>query len=146
MEQSARLFNCTNCYCHNYICSKCDRGHIYCKKCAALARGKSQRAASKTYQSTRQGKLNHAKRQQIYHQRQTSKMKNMTHHTSTDLLHSLPSIKPDLLIILKNTAAITTKSSITCDFCSCNCSNFLRVNFLQHSTNKLHNVNLGQEP
>ncbi len=137
MENTARLFNCASCQYQVKICNSCDRGNIYCKKCSTLARNKSQRAASKRYQSTRKGKLNHAKRQRRYSQRQQPKTAKMTHQSS----HNLPSddllpIELDTPVIVKNTASTATKQVVICDFCSCQCNNFLRIGFLRCNLSK----------
>ena len=72
---TARLFYCALCDTQVIICSKCDRGNIYCgDECARLARLESSRAAGKRYQESYKGRLNHAARQQQYRQRQQKKM------------------------------------------------------------------------
>ena len=49
---SARLFLCAGCRLEVLICSRCDRGNIYCGKgCASEARRIAQRAAQRRYQS-----------------------------------------------------------------------------------------------
>ena len=137
MENTARLFNCASCQYQVKICNYCDRGNIYCTKCAPLARGKSQRAASKRYQNTRQGKLNHAKRQQRYSLRQQQKNVKMTYQSSNNLpSHDLLPTEPSLLAIEKNAASTATKQAVTCDFCGSQCNNFLRIDFLRCNLSK----------
>jgi ribosomal protein L35 len=137
MEYTARLFNCTSCQYQVKICNYCDRGNIYCKKCSSLARGKSQRAASKRYQNTRQGKLNHAKRQQRYSKRQKQKNAKMTHQSSNNLPpNDLLPIELDAPAIVKSAASTVTKQVVICDFCSCQCNNFLRIDFLRCNLSK----------
>lgn len=133
MRFSARLFNCVYCKCQVTICTSCDRGNIYCKPCAKLARAASQKAAAKRYQNSRKGKLNNAKRQQTYRHRQKQKV---THQGSSDLLSNvLLPIEPSVLTVAEKPTTLTIKQTATCDFCGSCCSEFLRVNFLR-SQNK----------
>lgn len=70
MKCVARLYDCLSCMTKVIICSNCDRGNVYCVQCAPIAKAKSKKAAAKRYQNSRQGRLNHAKRQRAYRQRQ----------------------------------------------------------------------------
>jgi hypothetical protein len=66
-EASARLFACERCCALVLICSRCDRGQIYCDNgCAEEARRRSVRAAGGRYQATKKGRLAHAARQCTY--------------------------------------------------------------------------------
>jgi hypothetical protein len=68
-EASARLFLCKRCRDQMLICSRCDRGHVYCDGCAEAARRQGQREAGKRYQATRKGRRAHAARQCAYRAR-----------------------------------------------------------------------------
>jgi hypothetical protein len=137
MNKTARLFCCNYCKCQVIICTRCDRSNIYCKKCAPLARGKSQRKASKNYQKTRQGKINHAKRQQRYSLLRHQKNEKMTHHPSNNLpLYDLLPIIKSIPVIVENISLTNTKQAVICSFCNYLCSNFLRINFLRYLSNK----------
>ena len=137
MEYTARLFNCANCKCQVIIGSCCDRGNIYCGgNCSPLARKKSQRAAAKRYQSTRQGKSKHAARQAAYRKRQKQKV---THHGSLELGSYVELAIPsaDAEITTKINFGIT-KQTVICDFCGKNCSAFIRAGFINYQKNKNH--------
>ena len=70
MECSVRIFNCVRCHRQVIICSYCDRGNIYCSsECSLASRQESIQTAGKRYQNTYRGRLNHAKRQKIYMER-----------------------------------------------------------------------------
>lgn len=57
------------------LCSRCDRGNIYCfTGCAEAARHESLKRAGQVYQSTSEGRLKHAVRQQRYLERRLAKM------------------------------------------------------------------------
>ena len=63
-EPSYRLYNCRRCAVQVRICSRCDRGNIYCAgECAQIRRRESRRRASARYQRTRRGAHRHAARQ-----------------------------------------------------------------------------------
>jgi hypothetical protein len=68
---SARTFKCGVCQTGVLVCSPCDRGQRYCcANCRTQARLACQRRASASYQSSRAGRFNHARRQQQYRERQ----------------------------------------------------------------------------
>ena len=115
MEQSTRLFNCAHCKCQVIICSRCDRGNIYCKQCRLSARKKSLLAAAKKYQNSYKGKLNNAKRQQAYRQRQQKKV---TDHGSNGLpYNALLPPEPGVPTTVTATNCSTSKITSICDFC-----------------------------
>lgn len=121
---SARIFNCALCYHQVIICSCCDRGNIYCgPECSKEARKKSLRAADKRYQNTYAGKINHAKRQSCYRERQKIKVTDQgsPELENNDLLefedHELENLKPN--------------DDIYCHFCGRKCDSLLRVDFLR---------------
>jgi hypothetical protein len=93
-----------------------------------LARKKSQLAASKRYQNTRQGKLNHAARQRAYMLRKKQKM---THHTSENLPpnDAIP-VTPIMVAEEEKNNFTDANLVVVCNFCSKRCTKFLRVDFL----------------
>ena len=77
--ESFRLFNCAACGKQVVVCSSCDRGRRYCADgCSGEWRRESVKRAAKTYQDSVPGRLNHARRQRRYRQRQ----KMLTHQCS----------------------------------------------------------------
>ena len=128
MEKTARLYNCIHCHRQVTICRSCDYGNRYCTGCAPVARVEGLRRAGKRYQSSIQGKLKHAARQQRYRQRQIEKM---THQGSKgisvcDLLSSQSEIRPlNITPVSKHKNGV-----ISCDTCSLICSPFLRLQFV----------------
>jgi hypothetical protein len=70
-DEPARRFLCARCRAPALVCSRCDRGQIYCAKgCAAVARLQSQRDAGRRYQCSRPGRFMHAARTQRWRERQ----------------------------------------------------------------------------
>ena len=66
---------CRRCRLLTGICSRCDRGNIYCgKACSAAARKASQRRSAERYQKSERGRALHAARQQRYLERREAKM------------------------------------------------------------------------
>lgn len=67
IQGSLRFFVCACCQQYVHVCQCCDRGQIYCsEECSEKCRKSSQRQASKRYQNTRNGAINHARRQSRY--------------------------------------------------------------------------------
>ena len=70
-DEPARRFLCARCRTPALVCSRCDRGQIYCATgCAAVARLQSQRDAGRRYQCSRPGRFMHAARTQRWRERQ----------------------------------------------------------------------------
>lgn len=70
-DEPARRFLCARCRTPALVCSRCDRGQIYCAAgCAAVARLQSQRDAGRRYQCSRPGRFMHAARTQRWRERQ----------------------------------------------------------------------------
>lgn len=85
MEPVGRLFLCGRCRAQVLICSRCDRGQIYCAAaCAQAARQESQRQACRRYQQSRRGRFAHAERARRYRQCRRQK-NNVTHQGSPPL-------------------------------------------------------------
>ena len=133
MCRTARLFNCARCRCQVVICSHCDNAHRYCSaNCAQLSRLDKQREAAIRYQLSPKGRLAHASRQQRYRQRQQEKV---THQSSPKLsfndllLRELKSGNSD-----PNPANLIHRLTFNCHFCRYQCSEFLRLDFLQRQS------------
>ena len=74
-----RFFSCAKCRGHAFVCSRCDRGQIYCARgCAGEARRAKQREAKRRYQRTLRGRRKHAARMVCYRARRNK----VTHHGS----------------------------------------------------------------
>lgn len=135
MKETARLFNCVLCHELVNICSDCDRGNIYCSEhCSTIARQSSMREAGKRYQSTFQGRLNHAKRQADYRRRQQEKIEDtekVTHrgsqvNPSDDLLAIVPTAEKIEYL------AVAVRQNRCCDFCSRGEFQYFRQGFVRH--------------
>lgn len=136
MEENARLYNCLLCHQQVCICPLCDRGNVYCSPCASIARIQARRAAGRRYQNTPQGKLNHAKRQKKYRERQENKNKIVTHQGSTvsDISASSELIVQEVDIQrVKMPEKIETPC---CHFCHSEVSSSLRTGFIHQSVAK----------
>lgn len=133
MENTARLFNCNRCHKQVTICSHCDRGNIYCSKaCSSSAKTESLRRASHRYQATLRGKHNHAERQKRYIKKKMTHL-GSTHNSSYDeLLHGPKEGEKQSSLVISN--------EVHCHFCGKNCSSFLRIDFLQHSSNETNKI------
>ena len=128
MEPNARLYHCLRCRELVWICSKCDRGHIYCVCCAPLARRESLQAAGQRYQQTSRGRRHHAARQQRYLQRQDTKM---THQGCAQglTLATVNTMQTTQLALRMK----TTFKDRCCHFCKKPCTTFVRYGFLRTS-------------
>ena len=127
MEPTARLYQCALCHKQVKICSKCDRGNIYCDSiCAAHARMKSLKFAGFRYQTTLNGKRHHAARQARYRMRLS---KIVTHRGSlpTPQYVSIKSIENKT----DNSEIRHNSSTLTCCFCESAISDWLRNDFLR---------------
>jgi hypothetical protein len=70
IEEDCRLFSCARCKQSMRICTYCDRGQIYCDgPCRTIRRRESKLAAALRFQTTRDGRRQHAARQQRYRER-----------------------------------------------------------------------------
>ena len=131
MESTGRIFKCARCFKQVIICSRCDRGQRYCSPdCSETARNHSQRAASHRYQQSREGRIKHALRMRLYRLRkqivthqgsQSSAPNGLLQANSTDARKSSVTLHQPVVAI-----------SFQCHFCGCHCSEFVRLDFLQH--------------
>jgi hypothetical protein len=110
-DDPARRFLCARCRVPVLVCSRCDRGQIYCPTgCAAMVRRQAQRDAGRRYQRSRPGRFKHAARTRRWRERrallavpaarsQTATTQSVTHQGSPLLLSdavlaALPSPAP----------------------------------------------------
>jgi len=128
IHDTARLYSCARCRAQTMICRCCDRGNVYCIDCALPARLEAQRRASKRYQESPQGRLNHAARQRHYRAKKTEIV---THHGSGDTEHPVGHSTKENSPIPRG---LVSRQAIFCHFCFEICSQFLRVDYLLHPT------------
>lgn len=131
MDPTSRLFLCARCRKQVVICSRCDRGQIYCADgCSPIARQHSLRAAARRYQQSRQGRFNHAERMRRYRLRQQK----VTHQGSE-------SATPNALLSTNSPIGLSSpvldaeplaQAAVRCGFCGRSCSAFVRQGFLRH--------------
>ena len=128
MQTSSRLYQCARCHAQVIVCSRCDRGHRYCRGgCAQIARADSLKRARKKYQSSRPGRFNNAARQQRFRQREKQ------------IVTYQGSIKKRLrdLLAIQLTRPEKTQmpwlpgALLQCHHCGEVCEPFLRHDFLQ---------------
>jgi hypothetical protein len=132
MKGSFRLFYCSRCHLKTVICSRCDRGNIYCRPaCGYFSRKITLQRAAKKYQATRIGRQNNATRQQRFRTRQKQKV---THQGSNTLSsYAVVPIKHDKEV--KDANNFT--DLMLCHFCLRNTANRLRIFYL-HTSNVKH--------
>ena len=126
-KNTARLFCCARCFTSVVICSRCDRGNIYCEStCSGRARAQYHRIANQKYQRSLKGRLKHAQRQRRYRERQKATAKKVMDQGSpvmppNDVLPNRPNERP-------------SRQACTdyCHFCGEPVSLFLRNGFLRH--------------
>ena len=79
-----RLFLCGQCRTQVVLCSRCDRGNIYCSAvCAQISRRQFQRDAGDRYQRSPRGRLAHAERSRRHRQHRQARV---THQGSGDVV------------------------------------------------------------
>ena len=132
MDPVGRLFLCGRCRAQVVICSRCDRGQIYCgAACSQAARRESQCEAGRRYQRGRRGRFAHAERARRHRQRRRQK-NNVTHQGSA-------APPPDGLLVADSTAAASQPQQTPqgphgaaghCHFCGCRCAGAVRFGFL----------------
>ena len=162
-DEPARRFLCARCRELALVCSRCDRGQIYCAtECAAVARLQSQRDAGRRYQCSRPGRFMHAARTQRWRERQALSVvplasseiatpQSVTHQGSpapvSDAVLTAPSpmpaaATPALASTDQPCTAITTNSACSpaatlpgwrCHWCHTPCSARVRLEFLRRS-------------
>jgi hypothetical protein len=131
LEPTARLFLCARCRTQVLLCSRCDRGQIYCGgDCAQQARRHAQREAAHRYQASRRGRLMHAARSRRYRARR----KIVTHQGS-------PAAAADDLLAADSVVAAPLQPAMVgsaprphwhCHGCGARCAPWVRSGFLRH--------------
>ena len=126
---SARTYACACCAAEVLVCSACDRGQRYCGKvCRQQARRAGQRSASRKYQSTRAGSVNHARRQCRYRERERH-IEIVTHQGSQQACEG------DLLQSGRNDipgAVAQSRSIVACHWCGRPVASVVRRSWLRH--------------
>jgi len=131
MDSVGRFFLCRRCRAQTLICSRCDRGQIYCSAdCSQAARRHSVREAGRRYQASRRGRHAHAERAR--HLR--ARCNKVTHQGSP------PAAVDDLLPASLAVVSVELGSSTPakeflrrrCCFCGVQCSEFVRSGFQRH--------------
>ena len=137
----ARLCKCPRCGQMFLVCSRCDRGQLYCcSACSQAARRDSLRAAGRRYQNSRSGRHRHAARQRRYRARR----KKVTHQGSPpqDVNAAIPVgpivgadevlTSPVSAQVQEPVHAAFPSPPTHCHFCGCLCAPFVRLKFLRH--------------
>ena len=144
MSNTARLFTCARCRCQVVICSRCDRGNIYCgPQCSHEARRASVNAAGRRYQGTRRGRHTHAARQRRYR----SRREKVTHQGS-------PCPAPSASLATDSEGSVGWSAPVVkeedacfrCSFCGGRCSAFVRQDFLHRRRPYESRPSAGQVP
>ena len=127
MKNTARLYCCARCHSQVCICSRCDRGNIYCGlTCSQRSRAQKHRIANQKYQKSLKGRQKNAARQRRYRQRQKDNIKKVTDQGSPDLpLNDLLPNKP-------SEDKSRQVDQVCCHFCGELVSPFLRTGYLRH--------------
>lgn len=120
---------CPSCGTRFLVCVRCDRGHRYCSEsCKDAGRKSTYRRASKTYQASDNGRINHRKRQKTYRKNRHLK-ENVTQHSSPTTQKDLkrkpvgfaqnPNLKPKL-------SEPNDSQDFACQFCQRKIEWFIR--------------------
>ena len=129
---AARIYTCACCAAEVLICPACDRGQRYCgKACREQARRVAQRSASKKYQSTRAGKVNHARRQGRYRERGRQTQREIVTHQGSQEVRA-----DDLLQSRLDDMASAARQSVpgrTCRWCGRPVTGVVRRGWLRHA-------------
>lgn len=135
MELTPRFYLCALCFEQVLLCTRCDRGNIYCSRvCASIVRKKSLREAGIRYQDSLKGRLNHALRQRRYMQRVRACKNKMTHQGSCATARDglLAPVKEEAMRTIKTQTSIP----ITCCLCRVAVSSLFRYRFLRYGAPK----------
>lgn len=125
-----RFFVCARCRSQALVCSRCDRGQVYCgRHCALEARRCNQRKARARYQATSRGRKMHAERSRRYRAQ---------HRRVTDqgsIPPGTPNLpdKPQTGIAAAARPAATIPSSLrtSCYYCGKHASGFVRLSAIR---------------
>ena len=139
MNEPGRMFLCGRCRAQVVLCSRCDRGNVYCgAACSQARRRESVRAAGRRYQDGRTGRFAHAARARRYRVR----CQNVTHQgsvvTAADaLLPAVAALPPPLPNTANGGTAVTVPSPATaptlrCSRCGAARASAVRLGWLRH--------------
>ena len=129
----SRFFCCARCLDQAFVCSRCDRGQIYCARgCGRQARRVKQREAGRRYQRTLRGRRKHAARMARYRARQNK----VTHHGSPgqlpgDVLSSDSATAENGESSASEPVVDDRPASTRCHWCACRCPDWVRREFLR---------------
>jgi len=139
MNEPGRMFLCGRCRAQVVLCSRCDRGNVYCgPACSQARRRESVRAAGRRYQDSRTGRFAHASRARRYRVR----CQNVTHQgsvaTAADaLLPAVAALPPPLPCAANSVGVVTQPSSAPvptarCSRCGAPRASAVRWGWLRH--------------
>jgi hypothetical protein len=136
-EPTYRLYNCRRCGVLVEICTRCDRGNIYCMgECSQIRRLESWRRASAHYQHTRRGAARHAARQRDWRANHPK----VTHQGSArETCRCSISAHPIALSESTDAATVDIKQTVPqgargrCAFCGTKLSGWTRMRLWQWS-------------
>jgi len=133
---TARHFNCVRCHTRVIICSRCDRGQIYCASdCAKQARKQYQKSSCDRYRLSRKGRLNNALRQRRHRSRIQQKV---TEHGSVQsaFVDSIPDKTSTCSTTQSPTCTAAQLNTLHCHFCIRACDEYVRHGFLRRRSGK----------
>ena len=147
---TARRYHCARCRQPVLICSRCDRGNIYCfDGCAEAAYNERRRRNSQGYQRSAKGRLKNKERQRRSRLAKALKELNAQANKQPDETSTPPPAQPDSKEV--NPPIITHRGSfdvpdgaplmsvpqqprvVTCNACQRVCSEAMRIDFLRTS-------------
>ena len=129
-DPHSRLFFCARCCCEVRLCSRCDRGQIYCgRDCAQDARRQRQREARARYQATGRGKRMHAERSRRYRARLRS-VTDQGSGSAVETAQPTAPTAPQAASRPLSTAAASGRGA-TCQCCGRPISDLVRISWLR---------------
>lgn len=139
---SGRMLQCACCGQEVLVCAHCDHGQRYCSaECRKQARLARQRSASETYQNSRTGRRNHARRQGCLRarQRQRQQEQPLIQKNSDSLGPSQEALAGDLLgprLDVKPQAASKPTPAWHCHWCARPVASGIRRSLLLRATSE----------
>jgi len=125
MNQPGRMFLCGRCRAQVVLCSRCDRGNVYCgPACSQARRRESVRAAGKRYQDSRAGRFAHAARSRQYR----AGRQNVTHQGSAVVPASALLTPAAVLLPPRSASALIAR----CTRCGAPRASAVRLGWLRH--------------
>lgn len=132
MLPSARLYLCARCRSQTFLCTRCDRGQIYCSSiCAAASRSQSQREARQRYNKTRRARTLNAERQRRYRLRHGTQTRERVTDQGSPMVPDVASssASTEQRVALPFSSVATAAGIIFCHRCSCECAAGVRLGF-----------------